>query len=178
MHPDVDVVVITSGDPKVMKQFATKLEDSGKRLVVFMTWEEKHPGNRATVPQYTAATRNAVRTMRTLEKETGATIIPAAVLYHDLTVSPPDGMPRVDYLWRQGDVHQNALGTMANALLMTAMLTGESPAGLNFDFPPYIVGQQLQDEPELRLTRDLRETLQSRAWAVAQAWVKGKTHLE
>ncbi len=178
MHPDVDVVVITSGDPKVMKQFATKLKDGGKRLVVFMTWEEKHPGNRATVPQYTAATRNAVRTMRTLEKETGATIIPAAVLYHDLTVSPPDGMPRVDYLWRQGDVHQNALGTMANALLMTAMLTGESPAGLNFDFPPYIVGQQLQDEPDLRLTRDLREALQYRAWAVAQAWLKGKTHLE
>lgn len=178
MSSKVDVIVITSGDPKIMKQFATKIKDSEKRLVVFMTWEEKHPGNRATLPQYTAATRKAVRTMRQLEKETGATIIPAAVFYHDLTVSPPDGMPRIDYLWRKGEIHQNAIGTMANALLMSAMLTGKSPAGLNFDLPPFIVGQQLQDEPELRLTRELRETLQYRAWAVAQSWVKGKSHLE
>jgi len=178
MSSNVDVVVITSGDPKVMRQFATKLKGSEKRLVVFMTWEEKHPGNRATLTQYTTATRNAVRTMRELEKETGATIIPAAVLYHDLTVRPPDGMPRIDYLWREANIHQNSLGTMANALLMSAMLTGESPAGLNFDFPPHIIGQQLTDEPELRLTRELREVLQYRAWAIAQGWSKGKTHLE
>jgi len=178
MSSKVDVIVITSGDPKVMKQFATKIKDSEKRLVVFMTWEEKHPGNRATVPQYTTATRKAVRTMRQLEKETGATIIPAAVLYHDLITSPPDGMPRIDYLWRKDDINQNAVGTMANALLMSAMLTGESPAGLNFDLPPFIVGQRLQDEPELRLTRELREMIQYRAWAVAQSWTKGKTQLE
>lgn len=178
MKPEVDVVVITSGDMKVMKQFATKLKGSGKHLVVFMTWETKHPGNRATEKQYTAATRKAVLAMRELEKETGVTIIPAAVLFHDLTVRPPDGMPRVDYLWKAQNIHQNALGTMANALLMSAMLTGESPARLSFDFPPYIVGQKFRDEPDLRYTRDLREALQYRAWAVTQAWVKGKTHLE
>lgn len=174
----VNVIVITSGDPKVMRQFAKKIKDSGKRLVVFMTWEEKHPGNRATPTQYTASTRKAVRTMRELEKDTGATIIPAAVLYHDLTVRPADGMPRIDYLWRKGDGNQNAIGTMANALLMSAVLTGKSPAGLNFDLPPYIVGQKLQDDPDLRLTRELREILQYRAWEVAQNWAKGKTHLE
>ena len=178
MDSNVDVVVITSGDLKVMRQFATKLKGSGKRLVVFMTWEPKHLGNRATELQYTSATRRAVRTIRGFERESGATIIPAAVLYHDLTVRPPPGMPRVDYLWRERNIHQNALGTMASALLMSAMLTGESPAGLNFDFPPHIVGQKFQDEPELRFSRELRETLQYRAWAVAQAWVKGKSHLE
>ncbi|MCY2973224.1 MAG: hypothetical protein NTW52_01005 [Planctomycetota bacterium] len=178
MNSKVNVIVITSGDTKVMKQFATKLKGSGKRLVIFMTWEEKHPGNRATVLQYTVATRKAVKSMRELEKETGATIIPAAVMYHDLTVRPPDGMPRVDYLWRKGDPNQNAIGTMSNALLMSAMLTGKSPAGLNFDLPPYVVGQRLQDDPELRLTRELRETIQYRAWEVAQNWAKGKTHLE
>jgi len=56
---------------------------------------------------------------------------------------------------------------MANALLMNAMLTGEWPAGINFDLPPLIVRQRLQDEPELRLTRDLRETIQYREWAIA-----------
>ncbi len=75
MNKDVDVVVITSGDLKVMKQFATKLKDSGKRLVVFMTWDEKHPGNRATIPQYTKATRTAVNAIRAFEKDSGATII-------------------------------------------------------------------------------------------------------
>lgn len=178
MKPDVDVVIITSGDTRVMKQFATKLKGSGKRLAVFMTWDTRHPGNRATKNQYTTSTRKAVREMREFEKETGATIIPAAVLFHDLTVRPPDGMPRVDYLWKEQNIHQNALGTMANALLMAAMLTGESPARLNFDFPPYIVGQKFRDEPDLRYTRDLRETLQYRAWSVTQAWVRGKSHLE
>ncbi len=174
MNKDVDAVVITSGDLKVMKQFATKLKDSGKRLIVFMTWDEKHPGNRATVPQYTKATRTAVNAIRAFEKETGATIIPVAVLYHDLTVRPPDQMPRVDYLWQKADSHQNALGTMASALLMVAVLTGESPAGLNFDFPPHIVGQQLADEPDLRMTRELREILQYRSWSIAQDWAKNK----
>ena len=178
MDSKVDVVVITSGDAKAVKQFATKLKDTGKRLVVFMTWDPKHPGNRASKPQYTSATRGAVRIMRQLEKETGATIIPAAVLFHSLTIDPPEGMPRIDYLWRERNVHQNAIGTMANALLFSAMLTGESPAGLNFDFPPHIVGQNVRDEPAIRLTRPLRETLQYRSWAVAQGWVKGKTHLE
>jgi hypothetical protein len=174
MNKDVDVVVITSGDLKVMKQFATKLKGSGKRLVVFMTWEEKRPSNRAMLPQYTKSTRNAVRAMREFEKESGATIIPVAVLHHELTIRPPNEMPRVDYLWQKSGNSQNALGTMASALLMVAVLTGESPAGLNFDFPPHIVGQELTDEPDLRLTRDIREILQYRSWAVAQDWAKGK----
>jgi hypothetical protein len=174
MNKDVDVVVITSGDLKVMKQFATKLKGSGKRLVVFMTSEEKHPSTPAMLPQYTKSTRNAVRMMREFEKQSGATIVPAAVLYHELTVRPPNQTPRIDYLWRQADNHPNALGTMASALMMVAVLTGESPAGLNFDFPPHIVGQQLADEPDLRLTRELREILQYRSWAIAQDWAKGK----
>ena len=174
MNKDVDVVVITSGDLKVMKQFATKLKDSGKRLVVFMTWDEKHPSNRTVLPQYTKSTRNAVRAMRGFEKESGATIIPVAVLHHELTIRPPNEMPRIDYLWQKAGNDQNALGTMASALLMVAVLTGESPAGLNFDFPPHIVGQELTDEPDLRLTREVREVLQYRSWSIAQDWAKGK----
>ncbi len=178
LAPQVKVVVITSGELSVMKQFATKLKGTDKKLVVLMTWEEKHPGNQASVMQYTAATRKAVRVMRQMEKETGATIVPLAVLYHDLTSRPPQGMPRVDYLWKLRESQQNALGNWVNALLLSAMLTGESPIGLNFDFPPHIVGQNLPDEPDLRLTRELRDELQYRAWSVAQAWVKGKSHLE
>ena len=175
---DVDSVVITSGDPVVMRQFHTKLKDTGKKLIVFMTWEAKHPGNQATPLSYKSATRRAVKTMRELEKETGVTVLPAAVLYHELTSSPPAGVPRVDYLWRKRNIHQNELGTMVNAWLMYAMLTGESPVGVNFDMPPHIVGQKIAKEPDLRLTRDLRLELQRRTWQVAQAWTRGKCHLE
>ncbi len=174
----VKVVVITSGDLVAMKQFATKLKGSGKKLVVFMTWESKHPGNHGTPNQYTSATQRAIKVARQMEKETGATIVPVAVLYHDLTIRPPQGMPRVDYLWKKGSAQQNALGNLASALLLSAILTGEKPAGLNFDVPPQIVGQRVQDEPDLRLTRELRDELQYRAWAVAQAWARGKSHLE
>ncbi len=178
MADDVDAVVITSGDPRIMKQFATKLKDSGKKLIVFMTWEPKHPGNGAAPVQYSIATRKAVREMRQMEKETGATIIPAAVLYHDLTSRPPDGVSRVDFLWKKKNIHQNELGTMVNAWLMCAVLAGESPIGLNFDMPPFMVGQRIQSDPDLRLTRELRQELQYRTWAVAQAWAQGKCHLE
>ena len=178
MSEDVDVVVITSGKPKYIKQFATKLKGAGKKLIVLMTWELKHPGNGASMKQYTSATRKAVRAMRRIEKETDATVIPAAVLFHDLTLSPPEGVPRVDYLWKEHNIHQNELGTMVNAWLLTAILTGETPVGLSFDMSPFLVGQKIQSEPGFRLTRDLRQALQYRTWRVAQGWARGKTHLE
>ena len=176
--PDIDAVVITSGDTKIIKQFAKKLKGTGKKLIVFMTWELQHPGNKSSPKRYTSATRKSVREMRQIEEETGARIIPAAVLYHDLTVRPPDGVPRIDYLWKKEDIHQNELGTMVNAWLMVAMITGETPIGLNFNMPPFLVGQRIQSEPDFRLTRDLRQELQYRTWAVAQAWTRGKSHLE
>lgn len=176
--PDVDAVIIPIGDLATMKQFAKKLKDSGKKLFVFMTWERQHPGNRTSLSRYTAATRSGVREMRRMEKETGATIVPTAVLFHDLTTRPPDGMPRVDYLWKKNDENQNELGTMVSAWLMMAMLTGETPVGSNFDMPPSIVGERIQSDPEIRLSRQLRQELQYRTWSVAQAWTRGKCHLE
>jgi hypothetical protein len=62
--------------------------------------------------------------------------------------------------------HPSKIGTGKS---LREMLTPESPAGLNFDYPPHLVGQQLQDDPELRMTRELREIPQYRAWDVAQA---------
>lgn len=175
---DSDAVVITSGRLDIMKQFDGGIRQSGAKTVVFMTWELRHPGNRASTSQYTDATRKAVQEMRRMERETGAMIVPAAVAFHSLTARPPEGMPRTDYLWKPRNIHQNEIGTMVNAWMLYSVLTGNSPVGVNFDMPPYVVGQKVKSEPEIRLTRDLRTALQERVWEVAQAWKAGKSHLE
>ena len=145
---------------------------------MFVTWEGQHPGNRATMESYTAATKRTVGDMRAMEKETGATIIPAALVYHDLTVRPPAGMPRVDYLWIESNIHQNELGSMVSAWMFYAILTGKSPVGVDFDLPPFVTGEAMKKTPEVRLTPELRIELQQRVWKVAQAWRSGQTHLE
>lgn len=175
---DVDAVVITSGQLSTMRKFVAEINKVGKRPVVFMTWEPRHPGNRGTVESYTAATKRSVATLRRLQTETGATIVPAGVVFHDLTTQPPPGMPRSDYLWKPANIHQNELGTMINAWTLYAVLTGESPVGVDFDMPPFAVGDTIQSFPELKLTPKLRRTLQERVWNVVQAWQSGKTHLE
>jgi len=175
---DAAAVVITSGQLDIMKRFDGGIRQAGMKTVVFMTWELRHPGNRATTSQYTEATRKAVQEMRRMERETGAMIVPAAVAFHSLTTRPPEGMPRVDYLWKPRNIHQNELGTMVNAWMLYSVLTGNSPVGVNFDMPPYVVGQKVKSEPDIRFTRDLRTALQERVWEVAQVWKAGKSHLE
>jgi hypothetical protein len=171
-------VVFTSGEVDIMKQFAGGIKQAGKKPVIFMSWEARHPGNRATATQYTEATKQAVQRMRQMERETSAIIVPTAVVFHDLTIRPPEGMPRVDYLWKPSNIHQNEIGTMVNAWMFYAVLTGNSPVGMNFDMAPYVVGQKLKTNPKLPFTRDLRTALQERVWKVAQAWKSGKSHLE
>ncbi len=175
---EYDSVVITSGQLKTMRKFVAEIDKGATRTIVFMTWEPRHPGNRGTQQSYTDATQRSVRDMRRLEKETGATIVPAAVVYHDLTTQPPKGMPRVDYLWRPANIHQNELGTIVNAWMFYAVLTGKSPVGVDFDMPPFIVGEKLREDPELRLTPELCRTLQERVWKVAKEWQRGTTHVE
>lgn len=173
-----DSVVITSGRLTTMRKFVAEIDRAEKRTVVFMTWEPRHPGNAGTLQSYTAATKRSVRDMRQLEKETGATIVPAAVVYHDLTTQPPEGLPRVDYLWHPANIHQNELGTMVNAWMFYAVLTGKSPVGVDFDMSPFIVGDKLRGAPELRLTPELRRILQERVWKVAKEWQSGTTLVE
>jgi hypothetical protein len=175
---EVDSVVITSGELTTMRKFITEIEKAGKHPIVFMTWEPRHPGNRGTDSYYTTATKTSVRNIRRLQKETGATIIPVAVVYHELTTRPPQGMPRRDFLWRPANIHQNELGTMVNAWMMYTILTGKSPVGVDFDMPPFVAGETLQSDPDLKLTAARRLELQTRVWEVAKAWNAGRTHLE
>ena len=175
---DFDTVVITSGDLPTMNQFHKLIHRHRQQTVVFMTWAGRHPGNRATMKSYTEATKRSVAEMRTMEKDTGATIVPAAVAYHDLTIRPPHAMPRIDYLWIKGNIHQNELGTMVNAWMFYTMLTGKSPVGVDFDVPPFVVDGVMKKTPEVKITPELRRELQQRVWKIAQAWRSGKSHLD
>jgi hypothetical protein len=175
---DYKAVVITSGRLDVMKNFDAGIRKAGMKTVVMMTWELRHPGNRSTTTYYTESTKKVVQDMRAMEKQTGAIIVPTAVVFHDLTVRPPAGMPRVDYLWKPRNIHQNELGALVNSWMLYTILTGNTPVGVNFDLAPYVVGQKLRSNSDIRLTRDLRTALQERVWKVAQAWKAGKSHLE
>lgn len=173
-----DAVAITSGRLDAMKQFDRSIRQSGKKTVVFMTWEGMHPGHKSTEAEYTVATKRSVQIMRQMEQETGAYIIPVAVVYHDLTINPPAEMPRVDYLWRESNIHQSELGTMVNTWMFYAILTGSSPVGVDFDMSPHVIGEKLSQDSDIRLTPQLRKSLQERVWKVAQQWTSGKTYLE
>lgn len=173
-----DSVVITSGQLATMKEFHELIKAGGKRTIVFATWEGRHPGHRSTPEEYTAATRSRVAELRQMQKQTGATVVPVSVVYHDLTLNPPKGMPRVDYLWRADNIHQNELGTLVNAWMFYAILMNKSPVGVDFEMPPFVVGEAIKTDPAIRVTPALRNELQERVWKVAQAWKAGKSHLE
>lgn len=173
-----DTVVFTSGQLSSMKRFHSLIKPTGKKSVVFMTWEGRHPGNRATKSQYTQATKRNVQIMRQMEKQTDAIIAPVAVVYHDLTMNPPANMPRVDYLWRPGNIHQNELGTMVNCWTLYAILLDRSPVGVDFNYSPFVVGEKLKMNPDIKFDVKLRKELQQRVWTVVTAWKKGKTTLD
>ena len=173
-----DTVVFTSERLETMKEFEELVRGSGKKSVVFVTWEGRHPGHNATEEEYTEATRRTVQAMRQMEKETGATTVPVAVAYHDLTLRPPMDVPRVDYLWMADNIHQNELGTLVNMWMLYAILTGKSPVGIDIDMPPHIEGETLQDDSQVRATPEMRKALQERVWKIAQQWKAGETHLD
>ncbi len=174
-----DPVVITSGTLEVMKQFDTLIREQGARTVVYMTWEGVHPGNKGTAEQYRAATAAEVKVMRRMERETGAVIVPVAVVYYDLITHPPRSGLREDFLWRPANIHQNFLGTAVNAWTLQAVLNGHSPVGLDFDYtanlPDWL--QQTLAPDDLALARDasLRRACQERIWRIVQQWRAGKT---
>ena len=173
-----DSVVIISGNPNAMEIFDTRIKKANKKTIVWMAGPQQHPGHGASAARYTAATKGAVRRIRRFERKTDAVVVPAGVVFHDLTTRPPEGVARPDFLWHPDSSRLNELGTLVSAWMLYAILTGESPVGVNFDMPPHIVGQSLSNNPDMRLTRELRRTLQQRVWNVARAWQAGRTHLD
>jgi hypothetical protein len=173
-----DTIVITSGDLETMKKFDTLIRQSGAKTVVYMTWAGRHPGNGVDAEAYRDATARSVRAMRQMEKDTGATIFPLAVIYHDLTTRPAREGLRVDYLWEPGNIHQNELGMVVNSWAIYSVLTGKPPRGLDYDMGTWVVGDKLRNNPDTALDADLRRRLQDRVWEVVRQWRAGETEFD
>jgi hypothetical protein len=177
-----DPVIITSGSLDVMKQFDALIRAQGSRTVVYMTWSGSHPGNKSTMENYHAVTAADAKTMRQMERETNAVIVPVGVVYYDLIRKPPRAGLREDYLWRKADIHQDFLGTAVNAWTLSAVLTGRSPVGLDFDYtanlPDWLVPKLEPDDLKLARDASLRRALQERVWQIVQQWKSGTTEFD
>ncbi len=86
-------------------------------------------------------------------------MIPAGLVHADCGAAPPDGEGRwfltADPEHPDGDLHQNAKGTAANAYTTFAILTGRDPGGINFS----VAGNDNDDA--------LMRYLSTKAWARA-----------
>ncbi len=171
-------VVITSGDLATMKEFDSLIRENGLQTVVFMTWAGRHPGHQATPEEYREATARSVETMRQMEAETGAVVVPIAVVYYDLTVRPAREGLREDYLWDPANIHQNELGIVVNSWVLYSVLAGKSPVGLDYDLPPHVVGTKLVNNPDIVFDEALRRELQERVWKIVQQWQAGETEFD
>lgn len=177
-----DPVVITSGDLGTMKKFNVLIRANGGRTVVYMTWAGLHPGNNATMDAYRASTAADVKTMRQMERDTGALIVPVAVVYHDLISRPPREGLREDYLWRPADIHQNFLGTAVNAWTLYAALTGRSPVDVDLDYtanlPDWLPARLAADDLELARDAELGRAVRERVWKIVRQWQSGTTEFD
>ena len=112
--------------------------------------------------RFNEQTTRLVEQMKSFEKETGVPIAPCGLVFYDLIVDPPD-LPltlRTDWVYMVENIHQNHIGTMANAATHYAVMTGRSPIGLQMwdPYPPELV-----------------KAVQERAWRIVQDWKADKT---
>lgn len=131
-----------------VRDFHAAATAAGARTVLFMTWGFPYRPFIAEV----AASYDAIG------RELGIPVIPAGLVYEDFRRDPPPG--QVPYVLTaspehpEGDLHQNALGSLVNAYVTFAMLTGRDPAGATFEAPGHT-------------PTPLDRTLSDRAWARA-----------
>jgi hypothetical protein len=155
-----NVVVVTSGPTDLMKRFHDEIARAGGRMVVHMTWGRNPTINDGGMAAFRQETARIVDQMEQFERNTGVPVAPCGLVFYDLTVDPP-AVPglRPDWIFMSEDIHQNQIGTMANAATHYAVMTGRSPVGLPMwdPYPPELV-----------------KAVQERAWKIVQDWKAGK----
>ncbi|MCB0670026.1 MAG: hypothetical protein KDC80_29570 [Saprospiraceae bacterium] len=151
-----DLVIVTSGPTEILQQFREIIEAAGSKMAIHMTWGRNPTINDAGMQGFKRQTEDIVEKMEQFEAETGVPVIPCGLIYYDLVANPPpDFNLRPDWPFMVENIHQNHLGTMANAAAHYAVLTGRSPVGLPM-WDPY--------------PRSLIEALQERTWEVVEEW--------
>lgn len=182
------VCVITSGTLEAMRGFAESLGHC-EHATVFLTWPiNPVVAGKHDLAEYQAKLAVSVADVRTFERESGATVIPAGIAHEILLRQPPPSAKRLDWIYWERNIHQNGVGILVNTYVAYAALLGESPEGRSFDFTdPYtgeifvgeriatrLVGQKLGYD-EITLTEDLRTQLQKVAWQAVVEWRNGTT---
>jgi hypothetical protein len=159
-----EVVVVTSGPPDLLKKFHRDIEAAGSRMAVHMTWGRNPTINDGGLTSFREQTIRIVETLQQFEKETKVPVIPCGLIFYDLIVDPPaiNGL-RLDWVFMIENIHQNHIGTLANAAAHYAVMTGRSPAGLPM-WDPY---------PE-----ELVKAVQERAWKIVRDWKAGRVEVK
>lgn len=181
-----DFVVNISGPTSTMNQFATASANAGSQNVIFMIWELTHPTTSnwtSSWNSYRNGTVSIINSVRSMESSTDAIVAPVGAVLYDLLADPVrSGLP-VNYVfeWNENgtpNIHQNFLGQLVGAYTLYALLTGESPVGINFTFS--LFGNTYVDEPLLWTARigvhpfdydeAFRLDVQDRVWKVLNEW--------
>jgi hypothetical protein len=132
-----------------VREFDAAVTAAGGRTALFMTWDFPF---RPFIDEL-AASYDAIG------RELAIPVIPAGLVYEDCRREPPPG--QVPYFLTasaehpEGDLHQNEKGSLVNAYVTFAMLTGRDPGGAVFEAPGHTV--------DAGLARHLSD----RAWARA-----------
>jgi hypothetical protein len=182
-----DVVIVSSGSEEAMHQFEKLIRESNKKMVLYGIWANNPLGdpdgwegfkkNTQTISEeiqkfenenglegFRDQTIRIVENARQFEKETGVPIAPCGLVFYNLIVDPPKGYDlRLDWVYMVENIHQNHIGTMANAATYFAVLTGLSPVGLEM-WDPY--------------PKDLAREVQERAWKIVQDWKNGNVEIK
>jgi hypothetical protein len=155
-----NVVVVTSGPADLLKQFHDEITRAGGRMMVHMTWGRNPTINDGGMASFREQTVRIVDQMQQFGRDTGVPVAPCGLVFYDLIVDPPDvaGL-RPDWIFMSENIHQNQIGTMANAATHYAVMTGRSPVGLPMwdPYPPELV-----------------KAVHERAWRIVQDWRAGK----
>ncbi len=112
---------------QAVRDFDRAVRESGGRTVLFMTWDFPwRPFIAELADSYDE-----------IAHELGIPVVPAGLVFHDAHLAPPAGRGPYWLLEDTGDpstlLHQNELGSAANAYVTFAVLTGRDPRGARLD---------------------------------------------
>lgn len=159
-----DLVVVTSGPGDMLHKFYRLINEVDSRMMIHMTWGLNPVLNQEGMEGYKSQTERIVEQMLNFEKETGVPIAPCGLVFYDLIVDPPEDYDlRQDWVYMVENIHQNHIGTMANAATHYAVMTGRSPVGMEM-WDPY--------------PADLVREVQERAWQIVKDWKSGKINIK
>lgn len=155
-----DIVVVTSGPTDLLHKFYDDIKKAGSQMVIHMTWGWNPTLNEGGMTGFREQTIRIAESMKQFEAETGTPVVPCGLIFYDLITNPPpiEGL-RLDWVFMPENIHQNHLGTLANAAAHYAIMTGRSPVGLPMwdPYPPALI-----------------KAVQERVWEIVKDWKAGK----